>query len=232
LLIGADGASGITARQLAGFTLDRRHHCAAVRAYCRGLPGVEAGVNEFFLLEGYLPGYFWIFPLGNGWANIGFGMLSKAVADKNLNLRKTLQAIISTHPVLKERFAQAEIVEKTVGFGLPLGSRHWPLSGDGFLLAGDAGSLIDPLQGHGIDKAMLSGKLAAEQALRCFEHDRFDAAFLTEYSKEIYRRCGAAFRKNYLLLRLLNRFPGLVNLVVHIAQQKKLLNWMQRWMYG
>ncbi len=232
ILIGADGTNGITAKQLASFTLDRQHHCAAVRAYCKDLPEVEAGVNEFYLLDGYLPGYFWIFPLENGWVNIGFGMLSAAVADKNLNLRKTLQAIITTHPVLKKRFAQASIIEKTVGFGLPLGSRHWPLSGERYLLAGDAGSLIDPLQGHGIDKAMLSGKLAAEQAIRCFNANRFDAAFLKQYDKEVYRRCGSEFRKNYRLLLLLNRFPKLVNMVINFAQHKKLLNWMQRWMYG
>lgn len=232
LLIGADGANGITAKQLSNFTLDRRHHCAAVRTYCKGLLEMEAGVNEFFLLDGYLPGYFWIFPLGNGWANIGFGMLSAALAAKNLNLRKTLQTIITTHPVLKERFANAEIIEKSVGFGLPLGSRHWSLSGERFLLAGDAGSLIDPLQGHGIDKAMLSGKLAAKQVLRCFASHRFDAAFLKQYDEAVYRELGNEFQKNYKLLNLLNRFPKLVNMVVNIAQHKKLLNWMQRWMYG
>lgn len=232
ILIGADGANGITAKQLSGFSLDRRHHCAAVRAYCKGLPAVEAGVNEFYLLDGYLPGYFWIFPLENGWVNIGFGMLSEAVAEKNLNLRKTLQAIITTHPVLKKRFAQASNLEKTVGFGLPLGSRHWALSGERYMLAGDAGSLIDPLQGHGIDKAMLSGKLAAEQVIRCFDERRFDAAFLKVYDQEVYRRCDAEFRKNYKLLLLLNRFPRLVNMVVNMAQHKKLLYWMQRWMYG
>lgn len=232
ILIGADGANGITAKQLAGFSLDRHHHCAAVRAYCKDLPGVEAGVNEFYLLEGYLPGYFWIFPLENGWVNVGFGMLSAAVASKNLNLRKTLQAIITTHPLLKKRFAQASLIEKTLGFGLPLGSRRWPLYGERYMLAGDAGSLIDPLQGHGIDKAMLSGKLAAEQAIRCFEEQRFDAAFLKTYDQAVYRRCGFEFRKNYRLLILLNRFPRLVNVIVNAGQQRWLWECFQRWMYG
>jgi len=232
LLIGADGANGASAKQLSGFHLDRRHHCAAVRAYCKGLPGLEAGVNEFYLLDGYLPGYLWIFPLADGWANVGFGMLSEAVAVQNLNLRKSLQAIVATHPVLKARFAQASILEKPVGFGLPLGSRHWPLSGERYLLVGDAGSLIDPLQGHGIDKAMLSGKLAAEQAVRCFQENRFDNAFLKQYDDQVYGRLYGEFKRNYRLLLCLNRFPRLVNLMVNMAQNKRLMRWMQWWMYG
>ena len=66
-----------------------------------------------------------------------------------------------------------------------MGSRFAKLSGSRFMLVGDAGSLIDPLQGHGIDKAMISGKLAAIQAIQCFEKDDFNADFLKNYKQQI-----------------------------------------------
>lgn len=214
LLIGADGTNGITAKKLANFSMNRQHHCAAVRAYYSNVK-METGVNEFYLLKNHLPGYFWIFPLGNGRANVGFGMVSKEIQQRKINLTKSLKSIIETTPILKEKFAEATLEGKILGFGLPLGSRKTALCGNGFMLCGDAGSLIDPLQGHGIDKAMWSGHLAAKQAVACFEKQQFDAAFLKNYERAVYDKFGWEFTRNYWVMRGLNRFSGLMNLFFH-----------------
>ena len=63
LIIGTDGTNGISSKQLAHFEMDKNHHCAAVRAYVKGIEGMENETNEFFLIKKYNPGYFWIFPL-------------------------------------------------------------------------------------------------------------------------------------------------------------------------
>lgn len=215
LIIGADGTNGITAKKLANFSINRQHHCAAVRAYYSNVK-METGVNEFYLLKNHLPGYFWIFPLANGRANVGFGMVSREIKQRKINLTKSLQTIIETTPILKEKFANAELEGKILGFGLPLGSRKTMLCGNGFMLCGDAGSLIDPLQGHGIDKAMWSGHLAAKQAVTCFEKQRFDMAFLKEYEKSIYGKFGWEFTRNYWVMRGLNRFSGVMNLLARL----------------
>ena len=212
LIIGADGTNGLTAKKLAHFSINRQHHCAAVRAYYANVK-MEASVNEFYLLKNHLPGYFWIFPLANGRANIGFGMVSKEIQQRKINLTTSLKDIIETTPILKEKFADAQLEGKILGFGLPLGSRKTPLCGDGFILCGDAGSLIDPLQGHGIDKAMWSGHLAAKQAVASFEKQRFDAAFLKEYERAVYERFGWEFTRNYWVMRGLNRFSGVISLL-------------------
>lgn len=217
LLIGADGANGICARKLTDLSIDRAHHCAAVRAYASGMSFEKADENIFFFLKDYLPGYLWIFPLPNGNANIGFGMLSDAIKAKGYKLREILPQIIRKEPVLQKYFTDTAEIEKIEGFGLPLGSRLRPLSGNKFMLCGDAGSLIDPLQGHGIDKAMISGKLAADTALLAFARNQFDATFLKEYDKVVYRRFRAEFKRNYRLMQVLHRAPWILEAAVRIA---------------
>jgi flavin-dependent dehydrogenase len=69
---------------------------------------------------------------------------------------------IANNPNIKERFAQCQNCKGGIqGLGLPLGSKKRKISGDGFLLVGDAAALIDPFTGEGIGNAMCSGMLAA-----------------------------------------------------------------------
>lgn len=220
LIIGADGANGVCAKILANFSIDRNHHCAAVRAYYQNVQDIEKGTNEFYLLKDYVPGYLWIFPLSNNTANVGFGMLSQKISTEKFNLRKVLKKIVAEHPVLKKRFEKALLLDPIKGFGLPLGSRIAPLVGDNFLLIGDAGSLIDPIQGHGIDKGMWSGKMAAETAKSCFRESRFDIKYLKNYEQKVYQKFGKEFKRNHLIMKNLGRFPFLLNWVASLAQIK------------
>ena len=80
LLLAADGANSFLAKQLIGFRLCRKHHSAAGRAYVEGVTQLEEKVNLLFLFKKVLPGYFWIFPIGENSANIGFGMLSAEIS--------------------------------------------------------------------------------------------------------------------------------------------------------
>ena len=69
IVIGCDGAYSVVSRQLAQDSPRQALSCAAVRAYYQGVEGVEKNKNEFHFLKGLMPGYFWIFPLDNGWVN-------------------------------------------------------------------------------------------------------------------------------------------------------------------
>ena len=228
LVIGADGANGQCARQLAGFKIDHAHHCAAVRVYAKNMKGLTPDQNLFFLLRNHLPGYFWIFPLTETSANVGFGMLSETVKTRGRSLRHDLLDIIEKEPVLQPYFQGAQLSEDLKGFGLPLGSRRFPLTGHRFLLCGDAGSLIDPLQGHGIDKAMISGRLAALRAWAALREQRFDPSFLAAYEREVYARFGSEFRRNYRLMQWLNRQPALFEWAMWGADNpvgRRILQW-------
>jgi len=229
LLLAADGGNSFLAKQLTDFQMDRTHHSAAVRAYVEGIDNMESGVNFFYLFKKVLPGYFWLFPIGEGSANVGFGMLSAEISKRKINLKQILQQLIEEEPQLRKYFQSAKIKGEITGFGLPLGSRFAPLSGDHFMLLGDAGSLIDPLQGHGIDKAMISGHLAAEQAKLAFQKRQFDATFLKQYDYKIYQKFRAEFKRNYRLMKVVQTAPWLIDIAVYFDQSKFLKSIFRRW---
>ena len=231
LLIACDGANSVVARKLDPQPLDRRHHAAAVRAYVRGVRGLREDTNEVITVEKFLPGYLWIFPVGEGLANVGFGMLSERVKATGMNLRAALLEVIHEHPDFRDRFAGAEIVGEVTGFGLPFGSQLRPLAGNRYLLAGDAGALIDPMAGHGIDKAMLSGKMAAGWAARALAADRYEADFLRGYEREVYAALAGEFRRNHLAMRFLAGKPWLINWGVGLARNDTLKGLLRKVAY-
>lgn len=203
LLIDAMGAHSKFSRQEAGQEVDHDHYAAAVRAYYKGITGFHPdNFIELHFLEKYNPGYFWIFPLPNGEANIGLGMRSDIVKKKKVNLRKALDEIVAS-PEFRERFTEAEQIDPTAGYGLPLGSKERVLSGDNYLLVGDAGHLIDPLTGEGIGNATYSGFIAAELAEKCLAENRFDAEFLAAYDVRVARVLRTELRLSYRMQQIM-----------------------------
>jgi geranylgeranyl reductase family protein len=224
LLIGADGANGVTARTLALFKPEEAHFCAGLRAYYKNVSGMRAqNFIELHFLPDLLPGYFWIFPLPNGEANIGLGILSEVVKKKRLDLKKLLLRVIETHPDIAPRFKYAEMIDEIRGYGLPLGSKRRALSGERFMLIGDAASLIDPFSGEGIGNAMKSGKIAAEVAHESFLQQNFSQAFLKRYDERVYQKLGSELWLSHTLQRMAN-FPALFNFVVNRASQSPTLS--------
>ena len=230
LVIGCDGANSAVGRRLLPEPrLARAHHCVGVRAYFENVAGAQSGTTEFFLTRDYLAGYVWLFPVGGGRYNVGLGMLAEVVARHKVDLKETMQRLLATHPALAGRFAEARQLGPIVGFGLPLGGgRMRPISGRRFMLCGDAASLIDPLQGHGIDTAIQSGMLAAAQAVACFEKQDFSAGFMQEYDAQVAQKIGRKLAKSYRLMRFLSTKPWLVNAAVRLARVPGLKPWVQR----
>jgi flavin-dependent dehydrogenase len=211
-IIGADGINGVTAKKLAGYQIDRNHHVASVRAYYKNIADVSESRTEIYFDKKYLPGYFWIFPLNDNVSNVGFGMLSEDVAQKKINIKKSFYDFIERSETLKNKFNTAEQDGALMGCGLPLGSKWVKMSGDNFILTGDAASLIDPASGSGIGNAVLSGKLAAEQVIKCFAERNCSADFIKAYDKKLYKKIGAELKRNGFALKYLSRIPFFINL--------------------
>ncbi len=207
LLLDAGGAFSTFSRRQAGRDRQPQHYAVSMRAYCRGLSGFHSrSYIELHLLRRLLPGYMWIFPLPGGRANVGIGLRADQAKRKGIRLRAVFDEILHTHPRL--RGAQPE--EPPRGYGLPLGSRSLPLSGEGYMLLGDAAQLIDPLSGEGIGNAVYSGILAAEQAAECFRNKRWDASFLQAYDQRVARVLGSEMKLSKRLQKL-GRYPILLN---------------------
>ncbi|SNR82647.1 NAD(P)/FAD-dependent oxidoreductase [Hymenobacter mucosus] len=223
LLLVANGAQSSFARQVGGHALEPAHHCAGLRAYYRGVQGLSPdNFIELHFIKDFLPGYLWVFPLPNGEANVGVGMLTEAVSQKKVNLRQRLDDMLQAHPALKVRFAGAERLGPVRGFGLPLGSKRRALSGRGYLLLGDAGSLIDPFTGEGIGHAIISGRHAADWAGRALVAQDFSPAFLRGYDGAVYNRLWQELRLSRVMQRLLS-YPWLFNFVASRAANNPTL---------
>lgn len=221
LLIMANGAYANFSRKQAGIVKENKHYAAAVRAYYKNVPGFSKdNFIELQFLKDYIPGYFWMFPLPNGGANVGLGMRSDFVHKRKLNLRKELERIVQEHPEIAPRFAQAEREGQIVGYGLPLGSKQRKISGDHYMLVGDAGALIDPLTGEGIGNAFYSGFIAAEQARDCLAANDFSAARLLAYDKRVERVLGSEMKLSYRMQELA-RYPWLLNIIGYIIEKNQ-----------
>jgi len=223
LIIGCDGEQGITRKKLTQTQLDPEHNAAAVRAYFKNVKDIPESTFELHFIDNIIPGYFWIFPLPNNQANVGLGILSQKVSAKKLNLRQEMLRIIETNPSIKERFVGAEMISKIEGYGLPLGSRKTTISGNRFMLCGDAASLIDPLTGEGIGQAMVSGRYAGWQAKKCFEQNNFSASFIKQYNKTVYDKLWGEHRRNYFIRKLIVNHPSLFNASTSILNSNKFL---------
>lgn len=223
MIVGADGAHSVVAKSLSDIRVEKQHYMAGLRVYYEGVTSFEKGnFMELHFFKDTLPGYLWIFPLADNKANVGIAMLSSKVSEKKINLKEVLQNLLQTQPDLAERFKTAKPLETIKGYGLPLGSKKRRLSGDRFLLTGDAAALIDPFSGEGIGNAIRSGRVAADHIVKCFEQRHFSAVFNMAYDKEIYRRMWNEFKVSSILQRAV-RYPAVFNFAVKKAGKSKYL---------
>lgn len=224
MIVGCDGAQGLSRKSLSPIPKDSAHYAGAVRAYYKGVKGIPTSTFEIHFLKDLIPGYFWIFPLPNGESNIGLGMKTSAIADGKVNLKQEMINLIENYPGIKERFEGAEPISEIQGYGLPLGSRKVPLSGEGFMFCGDAGCLIEPLTGEGIGQAMISGRYAGWQIKECFEKNDFSAQTMLQYDKVVYDKLWLEHKRRLQVRKMIEKFPGMIDFCIGLLEKFPFLN--------
>jgi menaquinone-9 beta-reductase len=111
--------------------------------------------------ERLLPGYGWIFGMGDGTSNVGLGVLNTSAAFKELDWREVLKAWCASMPE-DWGYTPENMTGPIRGAALPMAFNRQPHYTRGLLLVGDAGGLVNPFNGEGIAYAMESGQIAAD----------------------------------------------------------------------
>jgi geranylgeranyl reductase family protein len=108
-----------------------------------------------------LPGYGWIFGVGDGTVNVGLGILNTSSAFQHVDYKDLLKKWLENTPA-EWGLREVNRTSPVRGAALPMGFNRKPHYADGMLLVGDAGGMVNPFNGEGIAYAMESGQLAAE----------------------------------------------------------------------
>jgi len=142
-----------------------------------------------------LPGYGWIFGMGDGTSNVGLGILSTSNAFGSTDYRAMLRSWLDSTPE-QWGYREEKATGSIGGAALPMGFNRTPVYRDGLLLVGDAGGMVNPFNGEGIAYAMQSAALAAEavvQALARPEGPSRERA-LEGYPAGVRNELGSYFR--------------------------------------
>ena len=236
LTIGAGGYTCPVAKAVTGHhdepMVDKDHYCGASREYWTGVEGCEdwKGAIEIHFIDGVIPGYFWIFPVGNGVVNVGVGMVLTEMDKQKTKLRALQEWVINEDPKFSKRFVNAKMVEKTgKGFQLPFGSPRKKVPSfqprrsamAGAICVGDAASLVDPFTGEGIGNALLSAKLAVDLVYEKYS-EGFTSEGAEEYQHKLWGELSAELTNSYKLQRLVKR-KWLMNFFIGKAVKKEEL---------
>ncbi|MCC9144793.1 MULTISPECIES: geranylgeranyl reductase family protein [unclassified Arthrobacter] len=168
VVLAADGNSSRTALSLGIEKRDDRPMGVAVRTY------FESPRTNDEWMEGWLelpdaagnplPGYGWVFGVGDGTSNVGLGILNSSKEFGKLDYRKVLRDWTAGMPA-EWGFTPENQVGEIRGAALPMGFNRTPHYSPGLLLLGDAGGMVSPFNGEGISYAMESARFAAEHII-------------------------------------------------------------------
>ena len=161
-LVVADGARSPLGRVLGRTWHQQTVYGVAARAYLGSPRAAEPWIFSDLELRSadgqVLPGYGWIFPLGNGEVNLGVGALATAKRPADVALRPLIEHYARTKDAEWEFDGPPRAVSSAL---LPMGGAVSGVAGANWVLVGDAAACVNPLNGEGIDYGLETGRLAA-----------------------------------------------------------------------
>lgn len=193
LVIAADGSGSRLARKLRDTTVeqsnleidsltapqDDRARSTAMRGYFSGIDGISDAL-EFYFRNETSTTYYWIFPAGQGLANVGVIASMAQLRASKADLTNALTAFLQI-PVLAKRTAHAQLVGQLGAAPIAAGLRGTALFGERMLCVGDAAALVEPRSAEGISGALWSGRMAAETAISALKQNDFSPLAFRDY---------------------------------------------------
>jgi geranylgeranyl reductase family protein len=194
-----------------------------MRGYYRCLHHDEPWLEVAFDLRdnagAQLPGYGWVFPLGDGSVNVGVGLLSHHQGKEALAPGELLDQWVRQIP---DRWGidAGDLLEPPAGGRLPMGGSVRPRSGPNWVVVGDAAGSVNPFNGDGIGPALANGRLAAAVLGDAIEQD--DGLALRRYETELEQHDDPAYRLGRLATKALGK-PGPMRRATRIGMRSRAL---------
>jgi menaquinone-9 beta-reductase len=167
IVIACDGVSARFAMALGITRRENRPMAVAARAYYKTPMHDDEWMESWLELwdgkpgaSNQLPGYGWIFPCGDGTANVGLGILDSSKHFRDFNPKDSMRKWLANTPE-GLGFRDENLVGEIRSAALPMGFNRKPHYSRGLLLVGDSGGMVNPFNGEGIDYALEAGHMAA-----------------------------------------------------------------------
>jgi geranylgeranyl reductase family protein len=225
----ADGANSRFGRAL-GATRNRSFpQGMAIRGYyespLHAEPWIESALDVRDRNGNSLPGYGWIFPVGDGTINVGIGLLSTFRDWKSVNTSHLMDEFAATAPAYWE-ISPDKSTGAPTGGRLPMGGSVSPNVGPTWVLVGDAAGTINPFNGEGIDYAYETGRLAADLLHEALTTG--DGMALQRYPRLLEAEYGLYFKVARLFAKVIGN-PALLGQLTRVGMQSRtLMEWVLR----
>jgi menaquinone-9 beta-reductase len=209
VVVAADGNSSRLSVAMGLRKRDDRPLGVAVRTYYRSPRHDDDYLESWLDLwdgDRLLPGYGWIFGMGDGTSNVGLGLLNTSAAFGNTDYRALLKRWLGSMPE-EWGFTEENRAEPVRGAALPMGFNRTPVYHRGLLLAGDAGGMVNPFNGEGIAYAMESGEILARTITQALARPtREDAErVLHGYPRALQEAYGGYYTLGRVFVQLIGR---------------------------
>ncbi|HEY2303632.1 MAG TPA: geranylgeranyl reductase family protein [Acidimicrobiales bacterium] len=223
----ADGANSRFGRSL-GTSRNRAYPLGmAIRGYYdsprHDEPWIESWLDIRDRAGNALPGYGWIFPVGDGRVNVGIGLLSTFNQWKAVNTTHLMESFVASAPA-SWKLRPETCCGPPTGGRLPMGLSVGPHAGPTYLLVGDAGGVINPFNGEGIAYAYETGRMAADALNLALATG--DGMALQAYPARLEAEYGLYYKVARAFVKIIGR-PELMRLLVSTGMRSRsLMGWI------
>jgi geranylgeranyl reductase family protein len=226
VVVAADGNSSRLSVAMGLRKRDDRPLGVAVRTYYQ-TPRHDDDYMESWLDlwdgDRLLPGYGWIFGMGDGTSNVGLGLLNTSAAFGNTDYHALLRRWLKGMPA-EWGFTEENRTQPVRGAALPMGFNRTPHYHQGLLLAGDAGGMVNPFNGEGIAYAMESGEILARTVTQALARSRRAETerVLAAYPQALADAYGGYYALGRAFVKVIGR-PGLMRFATRHGMSRPAL---------
>jgi flavin-dependent dehydrogenase len=185
-VVDATGRDTFLANRLKLKRRNRRHESAAVYGHFIGARRLSGRAEGNISIFWFAKGWFWFIPLSDGTTSVGAVCPPAAFKDRQGDVTDLLRHLIALCPALAERLDGATLTEPATATGnYSYGTDR--MSGDGYILIGDASTFIDPVFSTGVYLAMRSAFIGADAVVTCLDRPAEAATALSRFERDVAR---------------------------------------------